>query len=64
MLVACEKNKLVTKNGIPSPREYANSELYAAPGAVAAKVRVLPKIGPTHGVQPAAKAHPKTNDVI
>jgi hypothetical protein len=64
IIVACKKNKLVTKKGIPRPREYASSELYAAPGAVAAKVSVLPKIGPTHGVQPAANAHPNTNDVM
>jgi hypothetical protein len=62
--VACEKKTLVTKNGIPRPSEYASNELYAAPGAVAAKVRVLPNKGPTHGVQPAANAAPNTNDVI
>jgi hypothetical protein len=64
IVVACEKNILVTKNGIPRPKEYANNELYAAPGAVAANVSVLPRIGPTHGVHPAANAHPNTNEVI
>ena len=63
-LVACEKKRLVTKNGIPRPSEYASSELYAAPGAVAANVRSIPSIGPTHGVQPAANATPNTNDVM
>ena len=27
MFVACEKNKPVTKNGMPSPSEYANNKL-------------------------------------
>src|SRR4029078_13718590 len=62
--VACEKNAPVMRNGTPNPNEYASNELYAAPGAVAASVRVLPSIGPTQGVQPAAKAAPNTNDVI
>jgi hypothetical protein len=62
--VACEKKAPVIKKGIPSPMAYASSELYAAPGAVAAKVNVLPKIGPTQGVHPAANAAPKTKDVI
>jgi len=35
----------------------------AAPGEVAARVRVVPRIGPTHGVQPEANAAPKTNEV-
>ena len=33
------------------------------PGEVAASVSVVPSIGPTHGVQPEAKAAPNTNDV-
>lgn len=44
--VAWEKKAPVIKNGIPSPIENANSELYAAPGAVAARVKILPRIGP------------------
>ena len=62
--VAWEKNAPVIKNGTPKPREYANNELYAAPGCVAANAKVLPNIGPTHGVHPAANAAPNTNDVI
>jgi hypothetical protein len=62
--VALEKKADVIKKGVPSPKEYANSKLYASPGEVAAKVNVLPKIGPTHGVHPAAKAVPKTKEVI
>ncbi|MDF2736922.1 MAG: hypothetical protein K0S93_778 [Nitrososphaeraceae archaeon] len=62
--VALEKKAAVIKKGVPSPKEYANSKLYASPGEVAAKVNVLPKIGPTHGVHPAAKAIPNTNEVI
>ena len=49
-------------NGIPNPREYANNELYAAPGAVAANVRVAPNIGPTHAVQLPANIAPKTKE--
>ena len=57
--VACEKKAPVIRKGIPSPMAYASNELYAAPGAVAAKVKVLPKIGPTQGVHPAAKRCPE-----
>ena len=42
--------------------EYARSKLNAIPGDVAARVIIVPKIGPTHGVQPAAKAIPNKND--
>ena len=61
--IAFEKKAPVIKNGIPKPREYAKRRLYAVPGFVAAKVKVLPKIGPTQGVHPAANAIPNTNDV-
>ena len=49
-------------NGIPSPKEYASSKLNEILGFVAASVRIEPKIGPTHGVHPPAKASPKRND--
>ena len=49
-------------NGVPIPIEYAKSKLNAAPGVIAAMVSIEPKIGPTHGVQAAAKASPKMND--
>ena len=62
--VALVKKAPVIRNGMPNPNEYASSELYAAPGAVAASVNILPKIGPTQGVHPAANAAPKTNDVM
>lgn len=58
------KKAPVIRNGTPNPNEYASSELYAAPGAVAANVNILPKIGPTQGVQHPANAAPNTNDVI
>ncbi len=61
---ACEKNAPVIRKGIPKPSEYAKSRLYAVPGFVAANVKVLPRIGPTQGVHPAANAIPNTNDVI
>ena len=62
--VALEKKAAVIKKGVPRPNEYANNKLYASPGEVAAKVNVLPKIGPTQGVHPAAKAIPNTKEVI
>ena len=46
----------------PIPTEYARSKLNAIPGDVAARVIIVPKIGPTQGVQPAAKAIPNKND--
>ena len=49
-------------NGTPIPTEYANRRLNASPGVVKASVSIEPKIGPTHGVQPAANARPKIND--
>lgn len=62
--VALVKKAPVIRNGMPNPNEYASSELYAAPGAVAANVNMLPKIGPTQGVQHPANATPKTNEVM
>ena len=55
-------NTPIIMNGIPIPTEYDNSRLNASPGVVAASVSIEPKIGPTHGVQPAANARPKIND--
>lgn len=49
-------------NGIPSPREYASNNENAWLGVVAVSVRMLPRIGPIHGVHPVANASPKTND--
>ena len=62
--VAREKNAPVIRNGTPNPNEYANNELQAGAGWLAARAKVLPKIGPTHGVHPAANAAPNTKDVI
>ena len=62
ILVAREKNTPIRINGIPNPNEYASNRLKAIAGVVAAKVRMVPKIGPTHGVQPAANAKPNTKD--
>ena len=50
-------------NGIPNPNEYARSKLNEMDGVVAARVRIVPSMGPTHGVHPAAKANPNTNDI-
>ena len=52
----------IKTNGIPSPKEYASSKWNDTDGVVAANVRIVPSIGPTHGVHPAAKARPNTND--
>jgi len=49
-------------NGTPNPNEYARRRWKDVAGAVAARVNTLPKIGPTHGVHPTAKAKPKRND--
>ena len=49
-------------NGMPNPKEYARSRLNEILGAVAASVRIAPKIGPIHGVHPPANASPKRND--
>ena len=50
-------------NGIPKPIEYANSKVNDIDGVVAAKVSIVPNIGPTHGVHPIANAKPNTNDI-
>jgi len=50
-------------NGIPNPKEYASSRLNATDGVVAASVSIVPRMGPTQGVHPAAKANPNTNDI-
>ena len=55
-------NMPMIMNGTPIPTEYANRRLNASPGVVAASVSIEPKIGPTHGVHPAANARPKIND--
>ena len=55
-------NTPIIMNGMPIPAEYDNNRLNASPGVVAASVSIEPKIGPTHGVHPAANARPKIND--
>jgi len=61
--VALEKKIPITINGIPSPKEYASSKLNEIDGVVAAKVRIVPSMGPTQGVHPTANANPNTNDI-
>jgi len=63
ILVALEKKMPIMINGIPNPNEYARSKLNEIDGVVAAKVRIVPRIGPTHGVHPAANDKPKTKDI-
>ena len=62
ILFALEKNTPIRTKGMPRPNEYANRRLKAIEGVVAARVSMVPKIGPTHGVHAAANAKPKTKD--
>jgi len=62
ILLALEKKTPIRTKGIPRPSEYANRRLNAIDGVVAARVSMVPRIGPTHGVHAAAKARPKTKD--
>ena len=48
----------------PNPESMPIMNYMLPPGCVAANAKVLPNIGPTHGVHPAANAAPNTNDVI
>lgn len=61
--MALEKNIPIKINGIPNPNEYASSKLNEIDGVVAAKVRIVPNMGPTHGVHPTANAKPNTKDI-
>ncbi len=62
ILVALEKNTPNKIKGIPSPKEQASKRLNDIAGVVAANVRIVPSIGPTHGVQPAANANPNRKE--
>ncbi len=55
-------NTPIKMNGIPNPNEYASNRWKDIVGDVAAKVSMLPRIGPTQGVHAAANANPKTNE--
>jgi len=63
ILVALEKKTPIRTKGIPNPNEYASSKLNEIEGVVAANVSIVPSIGPTHGVHPAANANPNTKDI-
>ena len=63
IFVDLEKNIPIKMNGIPKPVEYANSKVNDIDGVVAAKVSIVPNMGPTHGVHPIANAKPNTNDM-
>ena len=56
-------NRPTRRKGIPRPREYDKSKKNALVGCVIAKVKIAPRIAPTQGVQPTAKAAPKTKEV-
>ncbi len=61
--MALEKKIPISTNGIPRPNEYASSKLNEIEGVVAAKVSIVPSIGPTQGVHPTANANPNTKDI-
>ena len=61
--MALEKKMPIKINGIPRPSEYASSKLNEIEGVVAAKVSIVPSIGPTQGVHPTANASPNTKDI-
>ena len=55
----------ISKNGIASPKENTESK-NAPPTTVAdeaAKVRIVPKTGPTQGVHPKANVAPNINEL-
>ena len=62
-MLVFEINAPIIMNGIPIPIEYASSRLNEIDGDVAARVMIVPNIGPTQGVQPAANAMPNKNDI-
>ena len=62
ILLDLEISAPMRTNGMPMPIEYANNKLNAIPGVVVARVIIVPKIGPTHGVHPAANAIPNKNE--
>ena len=49
---------------MPSPNEYESIKKNAVCGWITAKVKIAPKMAPTHGVQPTPKAAPNTKEVI
>lgn len=55
----------ISKNGIASPAEkiVSNNPPWSALVEVEANKSTEPKIGPTHGVHPNAKALPKMNEL-
>ena len=63
ILVAREKNTPIKINGIPNPSEYTSNKVNESDGVVAANVSIVPRMGPTHGVHPAANAKPNTKDI-
>ncbi len=60
---ALSVNKPTIRKGMPNPNEYDTINGNADAGLVTANVKIAPKIAPTQGVQPTAKALPKTNEV-
>ena len=65
-LLAAEKAKAKAKNGIARPKEKTDNR--NAPSKAVEEVEVNrsidPKLGPTQGVQPRAKADPAAKDVV
>ena len=56
-------NNPKSRNGNPKPNEYANNKRKDNAGCAIARAKTPPKITPTQGVHPTAKAAPKINEV-
>ena len=59
MLVSREKSSPLIINGTPRPSEYISNSEAPLTGEFIANMKILPSIGPIHGVQPTAKAIPR-----
>src|SRR3989338_849866 len=53
-----------SKKGSPNPRVYATSKINAPEGCEVDNARIAPNAALTQGLQPMAKAAPKTKEVI
>ena len=64
--VAEPTNKAIKKNGMPSPREKTLNKIIPELKVAVeeASSKIVPKIGPMHGVQPKAKVAPKIKALI
>ena len=61
--VAREMKRPAKRKGTLKPKEYDNRRKKEVAGLTAARVRIAPRIAPTHGLRPAANVAPKTKEV-